>query len=220
MAQQKTKIKEYPLNKIPLSKIVFDPSNPNEMSDEQKQSLGYVIRQLGFLNPVILQKPNKEGKYVVVDGEHRVKEYMASEQKTIQAFVVDYDVTTRKLARQEQNMLHGQHDPKKQGLEIQFLMGKKKLDMLSLMVAQPQAQLIIQKESVIVTKDTQMIAHREDSFLHGNLKQLYFIFDNEQYEKLMPRLERIKNHAVIDNNTDMFIALVDCYEDHYLKTET
>ncbi len=215
-----TDIKEYPVNRVSLSKIIFDPTNPNEMSDEQKKGLSVAMRRLGFLNPVILQKPNKEGKYIIINGEHRVKEYLESGKKNIQAFVVDYSLVDRKIARQEQNLLHGTHDPEKQALEIQFLQGKKKLEMLSIMIAQPQEQLLIQRPSVVISKDKQMLAHHEDTFLHGNLKQLYFIFTNEQYEKLMPRLETIKNHAVVDNNTDMFMAMVDAYEDFNLKKET
>jgi len=213
-------IKEYPVNRVSLSKIIFDPTNPNEMSDEQKKGLSVAMRRLGFLNPVILQKPNKEGKYIIINGEHRVKEYLESGKKNIQAFVVDYSLIDRKIARQEQNLLHGTHDPEKQGLEIQFIDSKKKLGVLSIMIAQGQEQLLIQKPSVIISKDTQMLAHHEDTFLHGNLKQLYFIFTNEQFEKLMPRLERIKNHALVDNNTDMFMIMVDSYEDVNLKKET
>ena len=33
----------------------------------------------------------------------------------------------------------------------------------------------------------------------------------------MPRLDKIKEHAKVDNNTDMFMRMVKTYEDYHLK---
>jgi len=91
--------------------------------------------------------------------------------------------------------------------------------MLSVLIAQPVEQLMVEKEIVPVTKDQEMLEHHEDTFLHGNMKSLHFLFDNDGYENIMPRLDKIIKFSKIDNNTDLFIKLVENFEEHNFKEE-
>ena len=115
------------------------------------------------------------------------------------------------------NKTHGEHEATKDALEIAAIQNKGMLSLFSKLIGQPEELLEVNQEVILATKDADMMDYRKNNFLEGNLKQLYFMFDNKQYEKIMPRIEKIMAHLKVDNNTDMFVGLLDCYEDTYLK---
>lgn len=125
--------------------------------------------------------------------------------------------TDHRLLRQGMNKLRGTHDPEMDAEEYKVLQNSGQLEILATLIAQPVEQLLVEKDMVMVTKDKEMIQHHEDTFLKGNLKQLYFIFDNDTFEKLMPKIEKIMSNMKVDNNTDMFLKLVESYEKNNLK---
>ena len=110
------------------------------------------------------------------------------------------------------NKLRGSHDPEKDRLELAFFAKQNKLDFLSQLIAQPKEQLIIaQQVAPIITTDKGMIDHHHDTFLEGTIKQLYFMFNNEQYEKIMPKMAKLEKIMKTANHTDIFISLVNFY---------
>ena len=46
-------VEEFEIKKIPISLIKFDESNPNELSNEQMESLKLTMEKYGYLAPVI-----------------------------------------------------------------------------------------------------------------------------------------------------------------------
>ena len=199
--------------KIWLVNCVFDEKNPNEMSEEQDESLAKSMGYFGYLGDLIVVQPkDKSGKQLVHHGEHRIKKLIEAGNKWAWGFVKKMTLLEHKAYRQAMNKLHGSHDPDKDRAELEFFAKKHKLEFLSLLIAQPKEQLILAQEAPLtITTDTPMIAHHEDTFLHGNIKQLYFMFSNEQYEKIMVKIEKIKKEMKVDNNTDMFVKLADSY---------
>jgi len=199
--------------KITLAKCVFDEENPNEMSDEQDASLGNSFQEFGYLGDlIVVDPPNKKGKQLVHHGEHRIKKLLESGNKWAWGFVEKMDTLKHKAYRQAMNKLRGSHDPEKDRLELAYFAKKNKLDFLSQLIAQPTEQLIIaQQTSLLITTDKPMLKHHEDTFLEGTIKQLYFMFDNDQYEKIMPKLAKIEKMMGTKNHTDIFIKLVNFY---------
>lgn len=203
--------------KIYFKDLVFDKDNPNQMSEEQEAGLDAMLSQFGFLENIIVQPKDDKGKQLIHHGEHRVKRLMKAGNEWAWGVVKELSEAEHRLLRQGMNKLHGTHDAKMDTLEYQELEKQGMLDVLSLIIAQPKEQLMVEKDMVPLEKDPPMLAHHKDTFEHGNLKQLYFIFDNKGYEEIMARLERIIKDMKVDNNTDMFIKLVDSYEDNHFK---
>jgi len=205
--------------KIWLVNCVFDEKNPNEMSEEQAESLGKSMGYFGYLGDLIVVQPkDKSGKQLVHHGEHRIRKLMEAGNKWAWGFVKKMSLLQHKAYRQAMNKLHGSHDPEKDRAELEYFAKQHKLDLLSQLIAQPKEQLLILTEVPITIKeDPAMIAHHEDTFLHGNIKQLYFMFSNEQYEKIMPRITKVLKMMGVDNHTDMFVKLVDFYFKHQKK---
>lgn len=207
--------------KVYFKDVIFDADNPNQMSSEQEQGLDKMLSKFGFLENIIVAPKNDDGKRLIHHGEHRLKRLMAAGNTW--AWGVEKELTNveHRLLRQGMNKLHGTHDSEKDAAEYEILQNNGNLELLSILIAQPVEQLIVEKNlPVEVTKDTELIQHHEDTFLQGTLKQLYFIFDNETYEQLMPRIELIIKHMKVDNNTDMFMKLVENYEENHLKKST
>ncbi len=203
--------------KVFFKDLIFDDENPNQMSKEQEAGLDAMLTKFGFLENIIVSPKNEKGQQLIHHGEHRVRGLMKAANEWAWGVVKDLTADEHRLLRQGMNKLHGTHDADLDAKEYQSLQKVGQLEMLAILIAQPVEQLIVEKNIVIVEKDAPMLAHHKETFEHGNLKQLYFIFDNEGYVLIMARLDKIKKHADITENTDLFIALVENYEKNNLK---
>lgn len=203
--------------KIFLKNLVTDPDNPNEMSTEQEQALDALMKRYGFLSPVVVGTKDRKGKQIIHNGEHRVKKLLAAGNTWTWGYVKKLSSLDHRMLRQGMNKTHGEHEATKDALEIAAIQKKGMLSIFATLIGQPEELLEVNQEVILATKDADMMDYRKNNFLEGNLKQLYFMFDNKQYEKIMPRIEKIMAHMKVDNNTDMFVGLLDCYEDYILK---
>ena len=102
---------------------------------------------------------------------HRVRKLLEAGNKWVWGAVKQMTKADHIMFRQGMNRTTGIDDLKKLSMNY-ALLNKQKLEILSAYVGQPVEQLIIEKEAVIVNKDTLMVKQHEDTFLHGNLKQL------------------------------------------------
>ena len=59
--------------------------------------------------------------------------------------------------------------------------------------------------------------HHEDTYLHGNIKQIMIYFDNAEFEKIMPKIERIMEVEEVTTHTDVFYKLLEFYENNKLN---
>ena len=203
-------VKEHKIVSVDIKSIKFDDDNPNEMSDEQMAALGEALDKFGNLAPVILGQPDKKGEYSVIDGEHRVRAYIEKGIDKIPAHVIDVSRIDKKILRQVMNKLRGQHDVSRDEAEFTKIGNANKLGILSKLLAEPKESFLAHSLSGNV--DESPLEHHEDTYLHGNLKQLFIMFDNDAYEAMMPRLALIRECMGLENNTDMFNRLVESFE--------
>jgi len=206
-----------PPTKIFLKNLQVDPNNPNEMSSEQEEALDNLMKRYGFLSPIVVGTKDKRGKQLIHNGEHRVKKLLAAGNTWTWGYVKKLSPLDHRMLRQGMNKTHGEHEAAKDALEIAAIQKQGMLSVFAKLIGQPEELLEVNQETVLVTRDKEMIEHHKSTFLEGNLKQLYFIFSNDEYEKLMPRIERIVKFMKVDNNTDMFWKLIKSYEDNHLK---
>lgn len=205
--------------KIWLEKCIYDKDNPNEQSTEQFESLGTSFVEFGYLGDLIVVNPlDKNHQHFVHHGEHRIKKLLESGNKWAWGFIVKMNKLQHKAYRQAMNKLRGSHDPEKDRAELAYFAKANKMEFLSQLIATPTEVLILAQETpALVTTDTPMIQHHEDMFLHGNLKQLHFIFDNVGFERIMKKIEIMNKDFETDNHTAMFEKLVNFYFKHKKK---
>jgi ParB-like chromosome segregation protein Spo0J len=128
---------EYKLVSIPVEKLKFDNTNPNEMTEEQIKGLKQSFQKFGNLVPVIINQDNE-----IVDGAHRAATYKEWGIKEIPCFQIplDSDVDRREL-RQVMNKLRGSHDKLKDASELLILFENDRLKSLAELIAVPQKSL-------------------------------------------------------------------------------
>ena len=54
--------------KIYLNNLVFDPTNPNEMSEELEEGLFKLLQDYGFYGSIIVAPKDKDGKQLIHHG--------------------------------------------------------------------------------------------------------------------------------------------------------
>jgi DNA modification methylase len=107
-------IKEFELISAEIGEILFDPTNPNVMTEEQMNGMRKSMQMYGYLAPVILDQ-----NYKICDGEHRVLIYKEMGLTHIPAYRINLDSEAdRRQLRQVMNKLHGYHDKQKDSDEL------------------------------------------------------------------------------------------------------
>jgi DNA modification methylase len=136
--ESKQAIKEHPLIKVKIADLVFDPSNPNVMTEKQMHGLRASMQKYGYLTPVVIDENNK-----IADGEHRAIIYREMGYSEIPAIRMKLETEAdRRTLRQVLNKLHGTHDKEKDSDELLHIYESQKLDELAFLIAQPKDQLL------------------------------------------------------------------------------
>ena len=86
--------------------------NPNSMEAEFFEALTTEVKANGMPQPILVRPhPEKEGKFEIVDGEHRWKSSKIAGKKRIAVVVVPYTETEAKVRTLAMNGLRGQNIP-------------------------------------------------------------------------------------------------------------
>lgn len=129
-----------------MSQIVFDKNNPNVMSEEKHKAFDKVIKKYGFAKDPWLNE-QKDGTYLVIDGEQGIKRLQEHGVKKFQAKIFRVSYTEVRILRQIANKLHGEHDKKLDALEFKAIFEDNKLDNFADFLAEPieDFQIILEK---------------------------------------------------------------------------
>lgn len=108
---------------VPVDMFLPNPWNPNVMEEDKFSILVENIRQEGFMLQPILATPSKEveGKYTIIDGEHRWKASKEAGVKTIDAVVISSSLVESQLKTLGFNNLRGVNDRVKMGMLLDKL---------------------------------------------------------------------------------------------------
>lgn len=99
------------IKEINLELIDENPWNPNEMSEQQEAHLSEEYKRVGYLQPVLV-RPLK-GRFQVIDGAHRIRQWKKSGSKTIFAVVKEMTDKEAKLTTVNLNQIKGNLNPLK-----------------------------------------------------------------------------------------------------------
>ena len=136
MTDIKELIKIVPTKSIRLSKIVFDERNPNTMSVKQMEGLNRVIEKFGFAQEPWVNE-QKDGTYMVIDGEHRIRMLQARGILTTHCKIFKVKYTDLQILRQVANKLRGAHDRVKDTADFKDIMEAGELEELSKIMDEP-----------------------------------------------------------------------------------
>lgn len=101
---------------IGIDDITPNAYNPNEMDDSKFEFLKDYMQEQGYIQPIIVVEDKEiEGRYIIVDGEHRWKAAKVNGITSIQVVLTDMDLKERQIATINTNLIHGELNPAKFG---------------------------------------------------------------------------------------------------------
>ena len=141
-------LKNIPTKLIPIGDILFDERNPNKMSDAQMDALNKTIDKYGFAADPWVNAQARTKKYLIIDGEHRVKLLRDRGVKFINCKVFRLKYSEVQVLRQIANKLRGSHDKKADAEEFRAIYESGNLANLAEMLATEEDDFkrILEKE--------------------------------------------------------------------------
>ena len=146
-------LKSVASKKILISKIVYDDENPNSMTPAKKEALRKVIKKHGFAVDLWLNL-RSDGKYDVIDGEHRLRVMQEEGATHVTARIFHVDKTELRKMRQIANKLKGKHSHTKDLAELKAIFEAGQLSDYSSMIGDSVDELetILQNRDITVRK--------------------------------------------------------------------
>lgn len=106
---------------IPIDSIELDKANPNEVPERVMEALRVAITEDGFLQPIVVRPLDKEGKYRMIDGEHRYLILRDAGVETVPAVIDDTTEDEGRMRLLTLNGLRGRPDPVRQAKVLSYL---------------------------------------------------------------------------------------------------
>lgn len=97
------------IKKISLHAIDRMDGNPNRLDPEKAEDLRASIREHGFLQPILVY-PSEAGRFILVDGEHRIDAAADCGMKEVHAVIAPDAEKAARLLRISLNNLRGELD--------------------------------------------------------------------------------------------------------------
>lgn len=163
---------KYEFKLIQLENLEIVDDNPNEMTKEQMEHLRKTIKDRGFMQPLtITPKEGTPGKFIVIDGAHRLEIFKELKRATIPCYIVpDKNNVDIKIDMVNLNKIKGEFNPNKYAKLLESLdhdIGKEKLkELLSLEEEELKKYLALAKGEINDLK----VAKKEVTFTVKDIK--------------------------------------------------
>ena len=125
-----------PTHEILLSQIDFDKNNPNVLQKSKQEGLDKIVKKHGFAVDPWLNKL-KNGRYLVIDGEWRIKLLLKKGIKKAKCKIFQVPYPQVRILRQVANKLHGIHDKKLDALELKAIFEDRNLSEFAKFLGEP-----------------------------------------------------------------------------------
>ncbi len=121
------------------SEIKFDTTNPNKMSDKEKEALSTSIDKFGYVDEIVIDKNTG----VIADGDHRAKDLIKKGILEFEVKVFDFkDDAERRMFRQVSAKLHGTHDNDLDAAELKKILENADMEDLSNLTSQSEQEIL------------------------------------------------------------------------------
>lgn len=191
--------------------LLANPANWRIHPKHQQEALGAVLDNVGWVQNVIVNR--RTG--FVVDGHMRVALAISKGAKV--------PVTYVDLTPDEEALVLASFDP----ISAAAATDAQKLDELLQGVStdSPALQKLLndswQNTAPMLYADEQRGKTPEElleGYLNSTIKQIVLLFSNEEYDDVIRRLTGIRRALQAQNNTEVFLHLLEHYETHHSTT--
>ena len=193
------------LKNIEISKVRFNPWNPNEMVESQFKHLQEEYKRIGYLQPILVRP--KDDNYEVIDGEHRFRAYEDLKLKTIPAIVKEMDDTTAKFTTLNLNKIKGENNPVKYAELLSEL--KKEVDLKTISEILKLSEVELEQYDILLDlpKDIEIPEIEDKEYL-----AIYKLLCDKQQEKTL--LEGMKYTEILNNESSAIMEMIEWYVHH------
>ena len=189
--------------KIPIEDLKFADYNPRQITEKQVEDLKASIAKFGLVEPVVVNE-NPERKNIIVGGHQRVRILTLLDYKEVPVVYVNLSEKDERELNVRLNKNNGEWDWNKLANEF---------DIEDLKVyGFTNSELGISDNSKDEI-DTDNLGNSLDSYLDGNIRQVVLYFKKEEYEAVLPRLEKVMKDFNVESHTEAFLNLLKVYED-------
>ena len=184
--------------------------NPRQMTEDQVKQLTESIKKFGLVDPIIANS-NPDRLNIVVGGHQRLKIALSLGFKEVPVVYVNLNEEderelnlrlNKNLGQWDWEVLANQFDPTEL-YDVGFTAGE-------LGMYEPK---VPSSEGGDNTFDRNKMGDSMDSYLNNTVKQIVLYFKNEEFNIVIPKLEKLLKDLEKDSFTDVFNALLKHYED-------
>lgn len=187
---------------VPIADLKFADYNPRVITEKQVEDLKRSIEKFGVVEPVVVnQHPDRLN--VIVGGHQRVRILGLLDHKEVPVFYVNLPLEEERELNIRLNKNGGEFDWDKLANEfsvdelVDYGFTKAELGM-----AEDDKALI----------DTDNLGNALDSYLDGNIRQIVLYFKKDEYEAVLPRMEKVMTQEALESHTEAFLKLLEHYE--------
>lgn len=201
-----------------------DPSNPNAHSERGVQMLGDSLSTVGLGRSIVVDKNG-----IVLAGNSTQER--AVDQGFEDAIEIESDGT--RLIVVKRTDLDLTNDPEQKARKLTFYDNRAgelgiRWDLeqlqqhvdegvdLSKLFTEGELQHLLSLQAVASYDDAargENPDERLDTFLNATIKQVVLMFSNEDFDKVIPRLATARERAGVETNTELFMLMLEAYED-------
>lgn len=194
--------------------------NPKIIRDKNFLNLKQTLLEEGQDLPLVIDtRAGNEG--VIISGNMRYKALKElvdegkwdAEKIWVSLKQTKNDAHFFKLAVQH-NMSYGEYVPEQVTELANLYKDELRLDELDIFLTQP-VDLNFHIENFGTTDsepDVDTTDDKLDTYLNNQIKQIVLYFEAKQYEDVLARLEKIADELGLENNTEVFLELLNSYE--------
>lgn len=193
------------IENIKIEELKEADYNPRQLTEDQHKHLSESIKKFGLVDPIIVNQ-HKGRENVVIGGHQRLK--IAREQgfQTVPVVYLDLDLEREKELNLRLNRNLGQWDwdMLANHFEPEFLME---------IGFEPGELGMYEAKGGDAGFDSNKMADSLDNYMNSPIKQIVLYFKTEEFEVVVPKLEKMMEENQLESHTDCFNFLLKFYED-------
>lgn len=181
------------------------PYNPRLATEKDYEDLKESIKKYGLVDPIIVN--GAEGrKNIVIGGHFRLRVARDMGMETVPVYYVN---------------IPNEDDEKELNIRLNKNTGRWDFDLLSsnfdtdllLGFGFTEGELGIGSTGDAKDQiDKDVLDKDLDTYLDGNIRQIVLYFKKEQFDVVMPKMEKLMETFQVENHTEVFLKLLEYYE--------
>lgn len=188
------------VQKLPISKVKLNPTNPRVIKDDKFQKLVKSIQdfpEMKEIRPIVVNED-----MIILGGNMRFRAMQEAGVKDIPVIIVDWDEEKQKEFTIKDNLSFGEWDwdALANDWDIEALR-EWGVDVPSFNIDLIEPEI-----------DTTKLGENMDKYINNSIKQIVLYYDTEKFEQMLNDLDKIANEKGFEDNSEVVEYLVEQFK--------